>query len=598
MFEKFLDNLCSKETLIDVGELGLTTQSSFSYWSKENDSQRAVSGQIFPDFAFHTNKEQNPWWSISWKEPQKLDYIIINNRKKEPFNKISKTITVSILNENGDEIYIHSGNLIFGSLPNNMPLILPLYGEYNIKEVRIELNGNNYLHLCSIHFLKKGALQEKDNKLIFFATRGDGFAERLRTILNAMHLANIHKGDFKIFWPQGIKDVGEYHAIDKKEEIFCPNFIENHFIDSLKGIKLKNINELSKETLTLNDVKNFDGILVHQGNDNYQDLFNNILFTDKLSYIKSLAQGLVTKKTCAIHLRSGDVVYHYRFRNLFYNKTMPFYVLHGIINTLKKEDYEIILFSTEDALCEEIAKRYNIRYFSANSYHDLDITQRAFFDIILMSQCDRIIGTSSSGFATLPILIGKANKVEEYRSFFSTEDIIAEFQKSIAKNGILNYKSVSPFLKAYSIAHFVSHFKDNIDSNLAINVMTNCISLDPDNTYYKVLLSLFYYKEGRLSLADTMLLEELKQESKEYNIYWLSKDFEWRKYTTLSQYIADFKRAADGGSIVASILVLLHQNYVEKSINVTYYNNLLANVPSDTLGIDLLKQKLNEFIKR
>ena len=62
MFQKLIQTICKLENLIDVGNKGIASQSSLSKWSKENDATRALLPLIKNNFAFHTDKQDFPWW--------------------------------------------------------------------------------------------------------------------------------------------------------------------------------------------------------------------------------------------------------------------------------------------------------------------------------------------------------------------------------------------------------------------------------------------------------------------------------------------------------------------------------------------------------
>ncbi|XTO84601.1 hypothetical protein J0E88_08085 [Campylobacter coli] len=67
-----------KQDLINVSNDKQAFQSSVSKWSFYNDASRACSEKLeIKDFAFHTSKEQNPWWMLDLKGVYLLEYIEI-----------------------------------------------------------------------------------------------------------------------------------------------------------------------------------------------------------------------------------------------------------------------------------------------------------------------------------------------------------------------------------------------------------------------------------------------------------------------------------------------------------------------------------------
>ena len=60
-------------------------QSSVSAWSKGrtiyDDAMNAVDGNRNIDYAFHTELEQNPWWTVDFGKVHELKEIVVYNRK-------------------------------------------------------------------------------------------------------------------------------------------------------------------------------------------------------------------------------------------------------------------------------------------------------------------------------------------------------------------------------------------------------------------------------------------------------------------------------------------------------------------------------------
>lgn len=62
-------------------------QSSISQWSKFDDPLRAINNALkIEDYAFHTGIEENPWWMIDLEQEEYIEYIEIQNSKKNPDN--------------------------------------------------------------------------------------------------------------------------------------------------------------------------------------------------------------------------------------------------------------------------------------------------------------------------------------------------------------------------------------------------------------------------------------------------------------------------------------------------------------------------------
>lgn len=595
MFESFLENLYKTENLLDVGKDGRATQSSLSKWSKENDAQRALSGEKFSDFAFHTNKEQNPWWQIEWEDPQLIKYLIINNRKDRVCATRAIPLKITVTNNSNQAIVIYNGQLLFGSLPESMPLILPLNYHYLVKKIRIEIQGNDYMHLCNILCLRKKSMQEERGKLIFFANRDDGLGERLRALLNAMYHADKYDGEFLFGWQEFQRS-----HISMNKDIFDVNFLRKYFLDKpdidskLNIIPIKDVKKIDFEHL-----KQYDVIQVEQHHHHhYPNFWNKTFFNDKISKIKDDVFALDFKNNvAAIHLRTADIVYgNWRHTEVFYYKVQPIYMVEDLIQVLKNQGYEIILISLERDLTKFLAEKYNILSadnFLKNDYNDLEM---AFFEMFLMSRCSKIL-TSGSGFAMLPSSIAGV-PLESYHNYLSKDSLIHSFNKFLSKDGLFFNKNVSKRLKAFTISHFLNDFFDDIDLSQKVKLVELMMMMDNDNVYYRLMQSIIYYEDGQYEVSDKILIKELIDNSGHFNV--LIKEFFWRKNTTLSRHIASFDKASKNGSIVATIMVLINDFYFHKKVDVGHYQSIIEQTRiknPNALGLDLLEQKLNEFTK-
>jgi hypothetical protein len=150
LYKDFVKTLCESENLIDIAPLGKATQSSLSQWSKPDDAQRAVMNMGDVSFAFHTNKEQNPWWELTFNEPMFVEYIILHNRKERILQERCRKLMVEIF-DGKEYTRIYQGELLFGVEPNGLPLILPC--KYQIERIKITLLGDEYFHLSKVNVL-------------------------------------------------------------------------------------------------------------------------------------------------------------------------------------------------------------------------------------------------------------------------------------------------------------------------------------------------------------------------------------------------------------------------------------------------------------
>ncbi len=599
MYENFLNMICQNENLVDIGYLGKSSQSSLSQWSDEKDAARATDGKIHNDFAFHTDKQYNPWWEIIFDNPYNINYIIINNRKKKPFDRLAENLQVLCSYEDGSEINVHSGKIMFGSLPESMPLILQMNRSKKIKSIRLQLPDESYLHLNSINILAKYSIENNTVQPLFIAMRNDGLGERLKAIINCIILAKKTEGNFNFTWSSEL-GTSNFHDTDSVENIFNSNFIDSFYktkeqlkhynISKLKNVKYKDflyVDAIRVEHTPIKDQTNDS--LIYPIASEYKQAFESIDFNQSISEAISLAKNIsILKNTIAIHLRSGDIVYGmYRFMNKYYHKSMPIYILDKIITDYQAQGYDILIFGQDKIFCNFVSKKYNVRYSDnllALNYFD---TQRAFFDIILMSRCSEIIA-GGSGFAILSQLLGNIPRRRFY-DIMSDDETIASFNDASSSTGILENQYVSPLLKAFSYATFFDNYSSKLDHTQKIHLMSKAFYLDPENSYYALILGLTYYENDELSKGDLVLYDELIKD-KQYGITWLAKEkgIQGAK-TMLETHVNEIRVAVGKGSAVALCLLFLYENHTLKEANISYYNNKLSELDNNFLGVDLLQ---------
>ncbi len=576
MFEKLIEDLCQKEGLIDIGHLGIATQSSISRWSKEQDAQRVVSNIEVLDYAFHTDEEENPWWQLEFENPKVVEYLIISNRKKKSFDRIASRLLVTALDEKNEVITLHFSELYFGSLPDSLPLMLPVSSIGFIKNIRISLLKKDYLHLSSIKVLsKKNSLTEVKN-YVFFSNRTDGLGERLKALLNAMVLACYLESNFQFSW-RNYLDENEYHSIDDATAIFSAGFIENHMIDmnnisKLKLIPIKSLRLFNKDGK--DKVGSHDGVLVQQqhissqaSNLNfisklYKSAFESIEFSFSMNQAKDFAKKVhLPKPIVAIHLRMGDIVYgKYRFMSRFYSKLIPIYVIYKLIEKIKSDGYEIIIFGQDNNFCKSLCIEKDCIFAGNLASPDFNTSQLALFDIVLMSRCDLIIA-GSSGFSQLANWVGQSS-TKNFRDYFSDKELQQAFVEANLSGGILKENYTTPLLKSFSISHYLHEFQDSISREENIILLKECIDIDINNPFYKFRLACLYYQSDELHKGDSILLNELsvKQENCNKGMEWLIKKRYSDDTTAITSYLSIIRNAYNQGSLIAGSVLNLYES--------------------------------------
>lgn len=590
MFEKFVEKLCEREGLIDVGQQGKPSQSSYSKWSSAKDEYGPISDKEFQDYAFHTKKEMSPWWKIDFEEPKNIRYVIINNRKRAPFDKIADNLLVEGVTESNQSVILHKGNINFGSLPQSLPLVLLLDVTLKLKQVKVSLPSNNPLHLCRIYFLaKRKSFQANMGKPVFFSNRFDGFGERLRALLNTIIAAELYQGEFFFSWVDRGTGFNQFHSTANHNDIFSEKFVNDHLMEKDLIDRMDLINSQQLYAGNIEKLLSYDGILMDrhhiakQVNSellkakgyNYKDAFDKIEFSDELMKAKNDSKNILSnQKSVAIHLRSGDIVYGaYRLAGQAWDKVVPIYVLDNLIRHYKSKGYQIVIFGQDADFCKELSFDYDIIYSANFMEQDYTISQESLFDITLMSQCEIIIA-GNSGFATISSWIGNSLLVS-YKEIVSNQDQISNFKKLINNpKGIFNYTSMSNLLKSFTILHFYFNFHKMLTTEDKVYFIGLCRQLDPENTFVSLLFALALYESLNTKEADKIIRSELHTKKK-YDFIWLATQVRPDHVTVLSKYHDELKNAASKGSHVAGTLVLYNEYYFYNSVNDNYYIELI-----------------------
>lgn len=604
MSSDFIKNLCESEKLIDIGSLGTAIQSSTSKWSQDNDAQRAVTNNEYKDFAFHTDKELNPWWQIEFKSLIAVEYIVINNRKKNPFDEIASKLRITAYDKDDNEVLLYLGTVFFGSSPEGMPLTIPLKSRVLLKKLKITLLKENYLHLSNIRFLIKDPLRNIKNN--FVANRADGMGERLRALLNVMLLAEKNNGNFIFSWETKNRD---FHATREKNLIFSQEFQKNHIVER-KKIEEMELYPLQGISLLFQDqAKDYDGYLVQQNNVStilpypyngfnsidYKRAFDKIGFSEEMKAAKVDAENIpLADKMIAIHIRAGDIVFgQFRWEPIFYRKVIPLFLLEKTITNTLEDGFKIVIFGQDDKFCNYLSEKYNLIYSKNLLRKNYNDSQVALFDIVLMSRCQVIIA-GFSGFATLASWIGGSKRKIGYEYFPKLEDKLEAFDQFYEdKEGFLYSDDIHPLIKAFSIIQFVYKFEKRLAVYEKISYLKECIDLDNNNFYYKVFLTSLYYENNKIKEGDSYLESQLKG-GQFKRLEMLAKNVKLNNTTALTHLIDSFKSAATKGSATAAIILLLDDIAMKRDVEIEFYSNIIKN-KKDSASVVLINDILTMF---
>ena len=120
------------------------SQSSTAY---NGDAKRAVDGNVdgnyYNNSVTHTNKEQGAWWKVDLGKSYNVGLVELYNRTDVGLDRLSN-FSVVLLDEQGRSVY----TIVQENCPNPITTVNfdGIIGRY----VKIELNGDNFLHVAEV----------------------------------------------------------------------------------------------------------------------------------------------------------------------------------------------------------------------------------------------------------------------------------------------------------------------------------------------------------------------------------------------------------------------------------------------------------------
>jgi acetyltransferase-like isoleucine patch superfamily enzyme len=592
--QSFVENLCNTKNLIDIACLGKANQSSLSKWSKPNDAQRAIQNGKW-DFAFHTDKEENPWWEITLDKSSFVEYIIIHNRKNMKYQEKNRKLSVDIFYDNKYH-QVYMGDLLFGAEPDGLPLILPIKYSKKIEKIKITLQGNDCLHLSQVNIL----INKK--KLIFIAKRIDGFGERLRAILNAMLIAEDIDGNFLFNWEDMPEQYKGHHSVTAKEKIFSKIFIDKFHIDlnSLKKMKLVELIAATKvdSFKSLYD-KDCDAIVVQQYpfaglyakarkeinfNNKYKEIFQKIEFSESLEYAKVCANNAIMGEfPVAVHLRAGDIIYgEYRMMSEHTQKVIPFPIAVDLISNFLHQGYTPIIFGQDKELLIYLKEKLGAVLSSDLSDISFSTTQQAFFDIVLMSRCKQIYA-GYSGFATVASWIGNTTIIDPYKTIDkdSSLKLIESAFASVEIDG-----RISPLQRAFSCWSFLYISGKKLADNEKLWKFLNlAVEYDQDNNFYHFIKACSLYNDNKSECAENILYERFFIADKHHRSIVYLLQIRFSRGLEVSSYMDNLKIYAESGFPMAALCVAIAEKALDNNNSFEYFKELFLKNRSDKYTI-------------
>ncbi|ENE9183442.1 hypothetical protein ABOD81_001747 [Campylobacter jejuni] len=323
------------------------------------------------------------------------------------------------------------------------------------------------------------------NKIIV-ANRFDGLGERFLAFMNAIYLSNLYHYNFKFIWnsmDESNPDLNIegviFPSVPPKEFLFSEKFISDYycydynqtiFDTSLWSYYKKNsfevINKFFQENNILQcnlntDMSNFfSDISKVEYRSNMASIWRNIGFSKEINSVIEYGNKIrdfLKQNYIAIHMRGGDIFYRTDVLYLCRFKALEICLSVDIIKRNKGEN--IVLLGNDENLNMKLKNIFAQLGYNIFTFNDLikdcdfDVTQKAIFDIILMSNSKKLYLSGSSGFSNLAYLIGNCDKVCVY-------DIYSTHQKySIIKNNLKVF-DFDKYQKSFAYIHLYIYAKE------------------------------------------------------------------------------------------------------------------------------------------
>lgn len=526
-FPKIENNLIELE---NISNNKLALQSSFSKWSKPDDPLRPLNPILdVKDFSFHTDKEDNPWWMLDLQAISPIEEIHIYNRKNIKHQAKAYQLKVEYATHlDGVWELIHAGFLAWGE-----KIVFPLSSFIQARYIKISMEGRAYLHLWKVEVFKR-----KYPGLIV-AGRGDGLGGRLKTILNALYLAEKTGFQFAYIWPITLNaHAGDFlkpvkvgdaeivgHAIQNEQDIFSSDFIQKYskqgLLPSSQGVLRKARNEKINFLSIRENFENewgwyaplddlnivFSDLEIDDLHFSLKRSWNKIKFNQNIEKVLNAADRSANdlEDFFAVHIRTGDLVYGgYRlYGKSFMRKALPFGLAEKLIGDLVDTGKQIILFGDETSILDFLKHKYGVKVVADYYPFDLkmDNTQKSLFEMKFMSSAKKIFSSGNSVFSGLAQIIAGEAKLTSVYQMSSPEEQYHFLRHHIDED----HAKLPPLLRAFDCHHcYILGLETKVADDL-FPILEKATILDPENPKYIIYIVSELIKKDHLLEAEKRL---------------------------------------------------------------------------------------------
>ncbi|EPP8196163.1 discoidin domain-containing protein [Campylobacter lari] len=578
-------------------------QSSISKWSKFDDPLRAINNALkIEDYAFHTGIEENPWWMIDLEQEEYIEYIEIQNSKKNPDN--IKKVQVFYSLDNKEWFFIDSSMYEFiYTTGGGIDKFLVLLNSYiKVRFIKIVLNAKGCLHLNKIKIFKR-----KTPGLIV-ATRVDLFGGRMIAILNAMYLSKKSGLKFSFVWNDRKETEQEIGIIDSEENVFDKNYIEEYsYTSTIKcGYKTSKMTNYTHLKNYLFFEERYGWLMNHNGllNQNiiedidikdYKNtiplLWKEIGFSERYAHILQLADN-IQKQFIAIHIRSGNAIMDDLHRKIIFldgiiTRVFPVEIAVDLIFS-KINTQDIMLFSADFDAINKIKAYFNKQNFKNKIYlpddflsETLNDHERVLFDVALMSKAKEIYTPNLSTYSLLAAMINQSNIVKIDDIYTPQEQI------NVINKHFDLICDIHPFQKSASWAYaYYMSSKTTISKEEKVIFLNKSLIYDIENSAYRINLLQILLDEKDHQAADEYLKYCLYERKDEFLDTFFRK-FPGNKKTAYEYLYEKILDTRKGYFYISYVAAKIAEYYSDDKKFVLILKDVFQNYDENVLFADL-----------
>ncbi|MCH5322406.1 MAG: discoidin domain-containing protein [Helicobacter sp.] len=602
-----------EDDVIDIAKGKKAIQSSISRFSQIDDASRACDSDIeVQDFAFCTDKEDNPWWMLDLEEESEIDCIRITNRISE--QEIAKNISVELSLDKNTWIKISPSLFEWQEL--NI-LDVNILKSAKARYIKLTLNLNAYFAL------KKVEVFVRKVKGYVISGRPDGLGMRIGATILALYIAKKTGLKFMLSWPNSTDtdhmgalpnvtgNISYAGEILHDNEVFEEDFLKKHLIQektrfygddfSLSDLQTKP-KELFKRKYggicgTYPNFKGFDEAQKEQCLKELSQCYKEIKWSckclDILNEVEKCFKNL-NDNFIALHIRGGDVVYgNFRIApNVWLGARFFPYEIALEIALKELENGNNILIFGQDFQSNQKLENYlnaynpnkNLKIFSVDSLLSQNYAnaERSFFEINLMSKASKIYATGGSAFSRAASLISGKEILVSFYTLYSAQELYDIMLKNI---DILSLSKYQKAFSYYQIFMFSRRLNQALD--LSLEFVKRALEFDNENDGFRVAIMDILFQQNQYEEIETMLkiccnerLDTLCDA-----LYGNHTRFGWAKnhYTSIYQKYLDFNLKQDFPYI----------SFIAAKIAMNYYKDY--KMALDFIKLSLQKEPSNEL---